>query len=174
MEPIDLRKVAAGVSLPGATSVPAAKSGWWERITGEPMKRREKVIGGVALILFLFVFYITLDANKYRATVRVIEGRGRIGVNPTTESLDFGDLSPGTSAVREVRIENRTAIPMFIAVIRMGAITDLMKLEQNFYVLPGKSDTTLTFRTYMPASAPVDRIFNGRVYLFKIPGPWPS
>ena len=68
------------------------------------MKRGEKILAVVLVIVFLFVFYIALDANKYQATVHVIEGEGKVGVNPTTERLDFGDLSPGTSAIRRVDI----------------------------------------------------------------------
>ena len=143
----------------------------------EPRKRLsvgEKIVGGVAIIIVLFAFYITLDANKYSATVYIIEGQGRVGVNPTTELLDFGDLSPGTSAIRRIEIINGTGIPMYVFVIRFGSITDLMELNKNFFVLPGGETEKIEFSVYMPASAPIDKTLNGRVFLFKIPGPWSS
>ena len=49
----------------------------------------DKIVLAILLIVFLFAFYVTLDANKYRALVQVVEGEGRVGVNPTAEALDF-------------------------------------------------------------------------------------
>lgn len=142
---------------------------WWEHLTGAPMKRSEKVIGIIFLIIFLAVFYIMLDANKYRAEVRVIEGEGRVGVNPTTESLDFGDLSRGTSAVRRVDIQNNTGIPMWIMVVRIGAVSELMDLSQNYFVMPPGASEKIEFTVYMPASAEIDKVYKGRVWIFRIP-----
>jgi len=133
------------------------------------LSRVEKTTLAVLIILFLAVFYVTLDANKYRATVHVIEGEGRVGVNPTTELLDFGDLSPGTSAVRRVDIQNGTFMPMYIAVMRSGNISELMKLDKNYFIVPPKSGAKIEFTVYMPASAPIDETMNGKVILFKIP-----
>src|SRR3989344_4861619 len=137
---------------------------FWEKLS-----RVEKIITVILLVIFLGLFYITLDANKYAATVRVIEGEGRVGVNPTTELLDFGDLSPGTSAVRRVDIQNGTPIPMYVAVVRVGSISELMKLDKNYFVVPGNSGEKIEFTVYMPASAPIDETMDGRVILFKIP-----
>ncbi len=142
---------------------------WWKGITAEPMKTSEKVIGIVLIIVFLFVFYLTLDANKYRALAHVIEGEGKVGINPTDEALDFGDLSRGTSAVRRVNIKNGTFMPMYIISWETGGIGDLMKLDKNFFKLKPKEETKLEYTVYVPASAPIDGDFTGRVYLFKIP-----
>ena len=144
-------------------------SGWWEKTTGKPLKTIHKVILLILLIVFLYVFYVTLDANKYQATVHVISGEGRVGLNPTAERLDFGDLSPGTSAVRRVELKNGTSIPVFVILVETGSIKDLMDLNKNFFRLNGGEETKIEFSTYMPASAEIDATYNGRVYLFKIP-----
>ena len=136
------------------------------------MKRGEKILAVVLVIVFLFVFYIALDANKYQATVHVIEGEGKVGVNPTTERLDFGDLSPGTSAIRRVDIENGTAIPMYVAVVNLGSINDLMKINKSSFTLSPDAKDVIEFTVYMPASAPIDATLTGRVFIFKIPRPW--
>jgi hypothetical protein len=146
--------------------------GWWERKTGEKLKLSEKIGGGIFLVVFLFVFYVTLDANKYAAQVRAIEGEGKVGVNPTTERLDFGDLSRGTSAVRTVSIQNNTFMPFFVATIKIGSIRSLMKLDRNNFILRKGDSAKIEFTTYMPASAEIDKMYTGRVYLFKIPAPF--
>jgi hypothetical protein len=132
----------------------------------------EKIALGAGIMLFLLVFYISLDANKYRATVRVVEGSGRVGVNPTDEALDFGDLSRGTSAVRRVHIQNGTPIPMYIAHFRLGSISGLMNADKNFFTVAPHAEERIEYSLYMPASAEIERTYDGRVYLFKIPKPW--
>ena len=143
------------------------KQNFWQK-----MKRGEKILAVALVIVFLFVFYIALDANKYQATVHVIEGEGKVGVNPTTERLDFGDLSPGTSAIRRVDIENGTAIPMYVAVVNLGSINDLMKINKSSFTLSPDAKDVIEFTVYMPASAPIDATLTGRVFIFKIPKPW--
>src|SRR3989344_3795766 len=151
---------------------PEIKKGWWERKTGEKLKVSEKIAGVIFLVIFLLVFYVTLDANKYGAVVRAIEGEGKVGINPTTERLDFGDLSRGTSAVRKVTVKNDTPMQFFVTVIRIGEIRGLTKMEKNNFVLRKGEEQQLKFTVYMPASAEIDHIYKGRVFVFKIPAPF--
>ena len=142
---------------------------WWDKTTGEPLKLKDKIILIVVGVVFLFVFYVTLDANKYPALVRVIAGEGAVGVNPTDLALDFGDLARGTSAVRRVDIQNGTFTPMYVLVWEVGGISSLMEVDKTAFRLAPKSGTKIEFSTYMPASAEIDKIYKGRVYIFKIP-----
>ena len=129
----------------------------------------KKVLIGLVVLVYLFVFYIILDANKYKATVHTIDGAGRVGVNPTTESLDFGDISLGMSARRRVNVDNGTFMPMRVLVWKTGGIQDLLDIsDQSFRVGP-HSKAEIEFTTYIPASASLDQSYEGRVYIFKIP-----
>ncbi|OGZ44858.1 MAG: hypothetical protein A3J54_00330 [Candidatus Ryanbacteria bacterium RIFCSPHIGHO2_02_FULL_45_13b] len=138
----------------------------------EKLTFMEKVFACFSLFVFLFIFYVTLDANKYEAQVRAMEGEGRVGVNPTSERLDFGDLSRGTAAVRTVTVTNDTFIPFFVSVVRVGAISNLMDVEPNNFILRKDTEERIEFTTYMPASAEVDHMYTGRVFVFKIPVPF--
>jgi len=142
---------------------------WWGKTTGEPLKLKDKIILIVVGVVFLFVFYVTLDANKYPALVRVIAGEGAVGVNPTDLALDFGDLARGTSAVRRVDIQNGTFMPVYVLVWETGSIAELMDIDKKAFRLGAHEGTKIEFSTYIPASAAIDTKFNGRVYLFKIP-----
>lgn len=145
---------------------------WFERNAGRPLKTSDKVIGIILLVIFLFVFYVVLDANKYRAMANVIPGQSQVGINPLADALDFGDLSRGTSAVRRVDINNGIGMPMYIIIWSTGDIADLMSISKNFFVLGGQSSDTIDFTTYIPASAEIGKDYTGRVYLFKIPTFW--
>lgn len=142
-------------------------AGWWS-----DLKRWEKAVSVVCAVLVLFLFYVTLDANKYQAVVRVVEGEGRVGVNPTTERLDFGDLSRGTSAVRTVTIKNGTIMPMYVVMVKTGNIADLVDIDTNYVKVPRGAEQSIEFQTYIPASASIDATYKGRVYVFKIPTFW--
>ena len=153
------------------TIMPAQKR-WWEKFAGRRMTILDKIVLGVFALVFLFVFYVSLDANKYRAMVRVVDGVGKIGVNPTDQALDFGDLSRGTSAVRRVQIQNNTPVPMYIMALKFGSISGLVEISDNFFTLAPRQTTKMEFALYMPASAEIERIYSGRVILFKIPKPF--
>lgn len=142
---------------------------WLEKKAGRPIKTIDKIFIVLIAVIFLFVFYITLDANKYRAMVRVVDGEGKVGVNPTTEALDFGDLSRGTSAVRRVSVSNGTPIPMYIVAVKTGGVGEMMDISKNYFTLAPRMEEKIEFITYVPASAQVDANYTGRVYLFKIP-----
>ena len=142
---------------------------WWQEKTGEPLKTSEKILAAVFVFIFLFVFYVALDANKYVAQVRVVEGEGRVGVNPTTELLDFGDLSRGATVIRRVELQNGTFMPIFVVVVKTGSIADLIDIDENYFELKPGEETKIEFKNFIPASAEVGRVYNGRVYLFKIP-----
>src|SRR3989338_243591 len=145
---------------------------WWQNHVKQKLTRGEKIAAWVILVIFLLVFYITLDANKYAAQVRTIEGEGKVGVNPTTERLDFGDLSRGTSAVRTVTVKNGTIMPMYVVMVKTGSIADLVDININYLKLPRGAEQKIEFQTYIPASAAINATYKGRVYLFKIPTFW--
>lgn len=142
---------------------------WLERQAGRPLSFWDKFLLWVLVIVLVFLAYVSLDANKYPALVRVIEGEGKVGVNPTDEALDFGDLSRGTAAVRRVTIDNNTPIPMYIVAFKIGGIRTLMKVDKNYFRLAPREETQINFTTYMPASAEIGKEYTGRVFLFKIP-----
>ena len=136
------------------------------------MKVWQKIITMIITVMFLFIFYVMLDANKYRAVVHVIEGAGQVGVNPTDRELDFGDLSQGTTAIRTVTIENGTSMPMYVFMVKTGKISELMKIDNNYFTLAPKQTEKIEYTVYMPASAEIDATYTGRVYLFKVPTFW--
>ncbi|TAN57640.1 hypothetical protein EPN15_03365 [Patescibacteria group bacterium] len=133
------------------------------------MRLSDKIIAAVLAVFFICIFYIVLDANKYRATVRIAPGEGIVGINPSTASLDFGDLSRGASAVRRVALKNGTNLSMYVAILKIGSISDLVDISKNNFKLKPRSEEKIEFTVFVPASAEIDKTYSGRVYLFKIP-----
>ena len=126
--------------------------------------------GIVALIMMIAVVQMAV-ADKYQAQVLAIEGEGKVGVNPTTEKLDFGDLSGDTSAARYITL-NASGMDTYIYVWKFGSIAELMKLSSNNFTMRKGDEKKLELSIYMPSSAPAGEKYTGQVWIFKMPKIW--
>lgn len=132
------------------------------------MSKTKKIIYIIIAIILFIVAVQALAADRYKAIVRVIEDENKIGVNPTADKLDFGDLSKNTGATRYVSIENNGKYKIYIMVWKFGNIAELIKISRdNFTLQPGEKER-LAFELYMPISADREG-YSGRVWVFKLP-----
>ena len=128
----------------------------------------KKIVWGIVIVLVFVVAVQIVVAEKYKAQVLVIEGEKTVGVNPTDEKLDFGDLSGDTSAIRYVTLK-AGGIDTYIMVWKFGSIAELIKISENNFVMKKGDEKKLEFNVYMPPSAPVGEKYTGRVWIFKLP-----
>lgn len=131
----------------------------------------KKIFWVIVAFLVLIIAVQMVIADKYKATVLVIEGEKKVGVNPTSESLDFGDLSRDTSAARTVTLKSGGG-DAYIWVMKFGALSDLIKIDDNNFVLKGRQEKKIEFLVYMPVSAKIGERMNGYVWIFKLPKIW--
>lgn len=110
-----------------------------------------------------------MAAERYSAVVNVIEGVDKVGVNPSAERLDFGDLSRDTGASRFVTLKNNGRVSKSVFVVKRGKIAELMKTDQSskFTIRPGE-EIKLEFNVRIPVSAPYGS-YTGSVLIFKWP-----
>lgn len=131
-----------------------------------------KIAWGVVILILIVVAAQVVLAQRYKATVLVIEGEKKVGVNPTTESLDFGDLSHDTSATRIINLKSGGSRGAYIWIMKFGSLADLMKIDDNkIYLKPGE-ERKVEFTVYMPVSASIGQRMNGNVWIFKVPKIW--
>ena len=131
----------------------------------------KKIGWGIAALVLTVGLVQVLVADKYQAQVLVIEGEGKVGVNPTAEKLDFGDLSGDTSAARYITL-NAGGMDTHIYIWKFGSIAELMKLSDNNFTMEEGDEKKLELSVYMPLSAPVGEKYTGRVWIFKVPKVW--
>lgn len=142
-----------------------------EQNNKKPKITLKRIIWLIAAVLaFIVIVQITV-ADKYSAQVLVIEGEKKVGVNPTDEKLDFGDLSADTSATRYVTL-NAGGIGTYVYVLKFGSIAELVKLSENNFTMKKGDEKKLEFTVYMPPSAPVGEKYTGYVWIFKTPRVW--
>jgi amino acid transporter len=130
-----------------------------------------KIIMGIIVLILIVIAIQVVIADKYRAQVLVIEGEKKVGVNPTTEMLDFGDLSGDTSATRLITMK-AGGMDTFVHIIKFGSIAELIKISENDFVMKKGDAKKLELAMYMPPSAPVGTKYSGNVWIFKIPKVW--
>jgi len=131
----------------------------------------KKILIVISVIILVFIVVQLVNASRYKMVVNVVDEEGVMGVNPTTERLDFGDLSRNGGMVRYVTLENGGKIPIYVAVLKLGGISDLVDVNKNYFVLESGESAELAFEIKIPVSAETKQ-YSGRAIVFKIPKPF--
>lgn len=149
------------------------KRGLLDELKSEVTKKRpvKRVVAyAVLALVVIFVLVQYINAAKYDALVQVIK-EDKIGVNPTGEKLDFGDLPRDKSATRTVTLKSDGGRGAYIMIWKFGGISDLIKVSKNYFVLMPHSTEKLEFSAYIPNSAEY-KYYKGKVIIFQIPKIW--
>ena len=133
-----------------------------------PKKFLKIVVLFAMFVVAWFAIVQYMAADKYEAVVKVVEEGGKIGVNPMTERLDYGDLPKGNASTRFVTIENNGKMGIYVAVVKYGGIAELIKISRNNFVLYSGEKEKLELSLEMPISANKEG-YEGKIIIFKLP-----
>jgi len=122
----------------------------------------------IAAIVVVFAVVQVINAAKYKMVVNVVEGENIMGVNPTTEKLDFGDLSRNNGMTRYITINNEGRLGIYVVVWKMGNMAGLVNVSRNFFSLDSGQEEKLGFDINIPPSAEIKK-YSGRVWIFRLP-----
>lgn len=140
--------------------------------TGKKKITPKKVLKMAFLFMLLLVVWFALvqylAADKYGAVVKVVEEGGKIGVNPTAESLDYGDLPKGNALTRFITVENNGDLDVYVMIAKVGGISELIKIDKNNFVLSSGDSAKIELLLEMPISADKEG-YEGKVIIFKLP-----
>lgn len=144
-------------------------------ITTPPGKGKRKswrkiIVWVIVLVIAMVALVQYINAAKYGALVQVIK-EDKIGVNPTGERLDFGDLPHNKDAVRTVTLASGGKTGSYIIVWKFGAISDLIKVDKNYFTLKPGTMEKLEFTVHIPNSAEY-KYYKGKIIIFQIPKIW--
>lgn len=142
-----------------------------EAKTEKPKRKMSKakaiiILAAVVVVWFLAVQF--LAAERYGMQVNVKAEENVMGVNPTDESLDFGDLSRNLGATRIVTLKNSSKSDKYILVWLRGEVAGMIKLNKNNFVLKPGEEVKLEFALQVPPSAE-PRIYKGTAMIFRWP-----
>ena len=132
------------------------------------MSKIKKVLIVIVIVIAAVLIAQVINAAKYRMLVSVIESENEVRVNPLTESLDFGDISRNNGMTRYVTLKSGGNTPAYIVIWKIGEISDLVKVDKNYFTLQPGEEVKLAFEINIPPSAEVKK-YSGRVWIFRLP-----
>ena len=135
------------------------------------MSKSKKILIGILAVVVLVVVVQVINAEKHSMLVNVVEGENVVGLNPTTERLDFGDLSRNNRLVRHIAMQNGGNFSVYVVVWKFGELAELVQANKNFFTLKPGEEARLSFEASIPPSAEV-RKYTGNVWIFRFPKPF--
>ncbi len=133
------------------------------------MKKRYIAFIALGVLLLLTVTFLFQSLTIYDSQVIVKEAGGAIGVAPFTDRIDFGDVPQGVTIGKTLILENAGAVPNKINIFIIGGIGDLVKVDPGSVTLEPGESAEVDFRLTMPASAPLEKKYSGRVFVLRLP-----
>jgi hypothetical protein len=132
------------------------------------MSKIKKILIIIGAIVVLLVVIQIVNAAKYKMVVNVVEGENVMGINPLADKLDFGDLSRNNGMTRYVTLKSGGGASVYIVVLKMGEISDLVKVDKSFFVLKPGEEVKLAFEISIPPSAEIKK-YSGWTIIFRLP-----
>ena len=132
------------------------------------MSKIKLVLTIIGVIIVSLLLVQVINAAKYKMVVQVVEGENIMGINPLADKLDFGDLSRNNGMTRYVTLKSGGGISTYIMVWEFGEISDLVKVNKNYFTLEPGEEVKLTFEINIPPSAEIQK-YSGRVWIFRLP-----
>jgi len=132
------------------------------------MSLSKKVIIGIIVVILLIILVQIVNAAKYKMIVNVVEGENVMGINPSGDRLDFGDLSRNNGMTRYVTLKSEGNMATYIAVLKFGGISDLVKIDDSRFVLKGGEEKRIGFEIQIPPSAEIKK-YSGWTIIFRVP-----
>ena len=132
------------------------------------MSKIKKILLIIVGIIALIVVVQVVNAAKYKMVVNVVEGENIMGINPLADKLDFGDLSRNNGMTRYVTLTSGGETSTYIMVWKIGEISDLIKLNKNYFTLNPGEEVKLSFEINIPPSAEIQK-YSGWTIIFRLP-----
>jgi len=135
------------------------------------MSKKKKILWIIGIIIVILLAVQVVNAAKYKMVVNVVEGENVLGVNPMTERLDFGDLSRNNGMIRYVSMQNGGGMPIYVIAWKFGNISELIKLDQNYFTLNSGEEVKIAYEIHIPDSAQIQK-YSGWTIVFRLPKFW--
>ena len=133
------------------------------------MKKRYIAFIALGVVLLLAVTFLFQALTIYDTQVIAKKAGEPIGINPLTDRIDFGDIPQGQEVGKTLIMENAGTVPNQVNVFIIGSIGDLVKVRPGSLTIEPGEIKEVNFRLTMPASAPVEKKYTGKVFILRLP-----
>lgn len=137
-----------------------------------PKRSKKKLIGFIVLLVIVWLIAAqVLAADRYEAVVNIVEGENKIGINPTEERLDFGDLTRTNGQSRFISVKNNGRMGKYVLAFKTGSIADIMTIKESSVSIAEGEEKRLEFTVFAPVSTPLGN-YRGTIWVLKLPKPF--
>jgi len=137
------------------------------------MKKRYIAFIALGVVLLLVVTFLFQALTIYDCQVIAKEEGSAMGVAPFTDRIDFGDIPQGATIGKTLIMENAGTVPNQVNIFVIGNIGDLVKVQPGSLTIEPGETKEVDFELTMPASAPVEKKYTGKVFVLRLPlGLW--
>ena len=133
------------------------------------MKKRYIAFIALGVLLLLVVTFLFQAMTIYDTQVIAKEAGGAMGVAPFTDRIDFGDIPQGATIGKTLILENAGTVPNQVNIFIIGNIGDLVKVQPGSLTIEPGETKEVDFELTMPASAPVEKKYTGKVFILRLP-----
>ena len=133
------------------------------------IQKRYIALIALGVVLLLVVTFLFQALTIYDCQVIATKKGGAIGIAPFTDRIDFGDIPQGETVSKTLILENAGTVPNQINIFIIGSIGDLVKMEPGSLAIEPGETKEVDFRLTMPASAPVEKKYSGKVFILRLP-----
>jgi len=133
------------------------------------IQKRYIVLIAVGVLLLLVVTFLFQATTIYDSQVIAKKAGEPIGIAPFTDRIDFGDIPQGGKMGKTLILENVGTVPNQVYVFIIGNIGDLVKVEPGSVSLEPGERAEVDFSLTMPALAPVNKKYSGKVFVLRLP-----
>ena len=133
------------------------------------IKKRYITLIALGVLLLLAVTFLFQALTIYDCQV-IAKAKGEaIGIAPFTDRIDFGDIPQGEAVGKTLIMENEGTVPNQINIFIIGNIGDLVKVDPGSVSLEPGETAEVEFSLTMPASAPPEKKYTGKVFILRLP-----
>jgi hypothetical protein len=125
------------------------------------------IAGTFGLVVLLWLILAASATSIDKATLLVTSGRH--GIAPPGQVWDFGDLPRGAAIDNDLILKNDGKMDTFISIIVTGDLRNFVTVSDAFFNLAPGEERHVRIRLAVPASAEIDKRYNGKAYVVRLP-----
>ena len=152
---------------PGTDDAGTAGGRSWSRVLPRPSRWQWAVIAVAGPLLLLWIIVVAASITMETATVYVTQRTH--GIAPPDAVFDFGDLPRTAGIEHTLVVRNDGVTDTLVMVVITGEINDFVTIDDSTFSLGPGEEREVFMELRVPGTAEVDKRYNGRALIVRVP-----
>jgi hypothetical protein len=134
-----------------------------------PRPRPWQWLLALALSPFLFLWLLVAAMSSSMDSATVLVTRSSHGIADPNSFFDFGDLPRTAGIEHQLVLKNEGKVNTLVAVVVTGEISDFVTVEDSLFSLKPGEEREILMALKVPNTAEIDKRYNGRAFVVRMP-----